>query len=232
MQQDMKLRDVMVFDYDGTLTLEDGVIPKETVEMLSRVHQKNLAELGIVSGRDLDFLMRTNESIGNLFSFLVAENGAISYFLDTNERIVRGEEWSKKAREVFANVGYSVNFYQIILTASVVYTEQVSETLKVSGLESKVVLNKDSVMVMPPTVDKGTGVSSAIAHIGPTKPLRVTCFGDGENDEALFAPADRRIAVSNAVPSLKLIADQVTTAPGGLGIIQYLTETFPEIKER
>lgn len=219
----------MVFDYDGTLTLEEGIIPKQTSDLLSRVKERNLAELGIVSGRDLDFLIKTNESIGNVFSFLVAENGAISYFFDTKEKIVRGEDWSKKARNVFANVRYRVNFYQIILTASVVYTRQVSETLKVSGLESKVVLNKDSVMVMPPTVDKGTGVSTAIAHLGPTKRLRVTCFGDGENDEALFAPADRRVAVSNAVPALKLMADHITKAPGGLGVLQYLSETFPEI---
>lgn len=229
MQGDKQLWDVMVFDYDGTLTLEEGIIPKQTSDLLSRVKERNLAELGIVSGRDLDFLIKTNESIGNVFSFLVAENGAISYFLDTKEKIVRGEDWSKKARNVFANVRYRVNFYQIILTASVVYTRQVSETLKVSGLESKVVLNKDSVMVMPPTVDKGTGVSTAIAHLGPTKRLRVTCFGDGENDEALFAPADHRVAVSNAVPALKLMADHITKAPGGLGVFQYLSETFPEI---
>lgn len=229
MQEDKQLRDVMVFDYDGTLTLEDGIIPEQTIDLLSQVKERNLAVLGIVSGRDLEFLIRTNHSIGNLFSFLVAENGAISYFLDTKEKIIRGEDWSKKARVVFANVPYRVNFYQIILTASAIHTNQMSETLKVSGLEAKVVLNKDSVMVMPPTVDKGSGVSSAIAHLGPTKPLRVTCFGDGENDEALFAPADHRVAVSNAVPALKLMADYVTKAPGGLGVVQYLSEKYPDI---
>jgi hydroxymethylpyrimidine pyrophosphatase-like HAD family hydrolase len=77
-------------------------------------------------------------------------------------------------------------------------------------------------MVCPPNVDKGVGVANAVAHYGSTAKILVTCFGDGENDVALFGPADVRVAVSNAVPELKRIADVVVGAEGGLGVEEYL----------
>jgi len=221
----------MVFDYDGTLTLENGSFPRSTEKVLRELCRSDLATLGIVSGRDLEFLRRTNDSLSKVFSFLVAENGAISYFEDTEERLVRGEDWSKQARVAFSEVDYPIRFSEIIASTNVGYADKVSKTLKLTGLDAKIVLNKDSVMVMPPSVDKGTGVSSAIAHFGNTKPLRVTCFGDGENDEALFGPADFTVAVSNAVPSLKRIADFVTTRPGGLGVVEFLKSKYPALSQ-
>ena len=86
--------------------------------------------------------------------------------------------------------------------------------------------NKDSLMVLPPDVDKGTGVAAAVQHYGETKELFLTCFGDGENDLALFAPADLRVAVANSVDALKKIADVVTKNPGGLGVAEYLNSHF------
>ena len=218
--------DILMFDFDGTLTLEGAVIPEETVDALHEIHARKLALLGIVSGRDLDFLLGVNEKLSDIFSFFVAENGAISYFEDTEEKTMRGLEWTKKARSVFSNALFPMRFFEIIGSANRAFADEVTRVLRDTRLESKIVLNKDSVMVTPPGVDKGTGVASAVAHYGSTKNIRLTCFGDGENDEALFGPADISVAVSNAVEPLKKIADHVTERPGGLGVRDYLIEYF------
>ncbi|HZW56315.1 MAG TPA: HAD family hydrolase [Nitrososphaerales archaeon] len=222
--------DIFMFDYDGTLTLESGVIPEETIAVLREINKRNIAVLGVVSGRNLDFLMTANQELSNTFSFLVAENGAISYFLDTNEKSIRGLDWTRQARSVFSNAPFQISFFEIIASAKRGFSGEITRILRETRLPSKIVLNKDSVMVTPPNVDKGTGVASAVAHYGSTKSIRLTCFGDGENDEALFGPADFSVAVSNAVDSLKIIADFVTSRPGGLGVEDFLRERFLTLK--
>jgi len=44
--------------------------------------------------------------------------------------------------------------------------------------------------------------------------------GDGENDSDLFSVAGFRVAVANAVPELKRMADWVTPSAAGVGIEQ------------
>jgi len=216
------ITNILMFDYDGTLTLENSVIPESTIRTLEEVKSRGLAILGIVSGRDLSFLMRVNDSLSGVFSFLVAENGAVTYFKDTGEKFVKGLEWTRKAREVFADVDFPVRFSEVMATTNRENAAKVMDNLRLSKLDAKLVPNRDSLIVLPPSVDKGTGVASAVEHYGSTKNIRLTCFGDGENDEALFGSADVSVAVSNAVESLKKIADVVVSRPGGYGVEEYL----------
>lgn len=217
---------ILVFDFDGTLTLEGVEVPEVTISTLERVKNLGLATLGIISGRGLNFLKSENEKLSNLFSFLVAENGAVSHFIDPDKTQVLGEDWAAKAKEVFSNVDFPMRFGTVMAATSLQHLEKVEEALRKSSLDAKMVLNKGSLAVLPPNVDKGTGVASTIEHFGSTSRIHLTCFGDGENDLALFAPADLGVAVSNAVDSLKKIADVITEKPGGLGVAEYLEKTF------
>jgi len=221
-----EIRNILIFDYDGTLTFDSNEVPKVAKDALLAMKVSNLATLGIISGRDLSFLQNVNEELSNVFSFLVAENGAISYFSDSKEKNVLGKDWTEKARKVFRNSDIPLHFAEIMFATRIEYASQISELLLKTGLDAKLVPNKDSLMILPPDVDKGTGVSSAVQHFGSTRKLFLTCFGDGENDLALFAPADLRVAVANAVDALKKIADIVTENPGGYGVAEYLDETF------
>lgn len=217
---------ILVFDYDGTLTMDDGVIPEATINCLKEIYERNLGLLGIVSGRDVSFLKQVNRMVGGLFSFLVAENGAVFYYDGEDELVVKGRDWSQQARIVFADADYHIVFFEVIASSKVENTKRISETLKKSNLDSKLVLNKDSIMVCPPGVDKGSGVAEAIEHYSSVSETFVICFGDGENDVALFGPADLRVAVANAVPELKAIADVITKKSGGHGVEEYLREAF------
>ena len=217
---------ILVFDFDGTLTLEGVEVPEVTISSLKRVKNLGLATLGIISGSGLNFLILEYENLSNLFSFLVAENGAVSHFMDPDKTQVLGEDWAAKAKDVFSNVDFPMRFGTVMGATSLKYIEKVEEALRRSSLDAKIVLNKGSLAVLPPNVDKGTGVASTIEHFGSTSKIHLTCFGDGENDLALFAPADLGVAVSKSVESLKNIADVVTEKPGGLGVAEYLEMPF------
>ena len=220
------IHEVLMFDYDGTLTLAEAEIPEPTKRVLSELQARNVALMGIVSGRHLDYLKSVNDDLGNPFSFLVAENGAISHFCDTQETHIIGKEWAENAKKIFAHSDFPIRFFEVMGSAKREYALEIEQVLRKSGLDAKVTPNKDTVMVLPPTVDKGTGVSTAVAHYGATSSIYLTCFGDGENDLALFAPADFRVAMSNSVPALREIADVVTEAPGGLGVEEYLRKRY------
>jgi len=220
------IHNILIFDYDGTLTYESNEIPEVARDALKKMKKKELATLGIISGRDLQFLRGVDDSLSNVFSFLIAENGAISYFSDSKHKEVLGKEWSERARKELANSGIPMHFAEVMFATAIENAPAVSKFLATSGLDVKLVPNRDSLMVLPPNVDKGTGVAATVQHFGTTRKLFLTCFGDGENDLALFAPADLGVAVSNAVDALKKIADVVTEKPGGYGVAEYLSETF------
>ncbi len=222
------IHEVLMFDYDGTLTLAEAQIPEPTKRVLDELKDKRVAIMGIVSGRQLEHLKSVNEDLGMPFSFLVAENGAVSHFCDTQETHMIGKEWAINAKQVFAHSDFPIRFFEVMGTSRREYADQVESVLRKSGLDAKITPNKDSVMVLPPSVDKGTGVSTAVAHYGSTSSIYLTCFGDGENDLALFAPADFRVAVANSVPALKEVADVVTDSPGGLGVEEYLRKRYFE----
>jgi hydroxymethylpyrimidine pyrophosphatase-like HAD family hydrolase len=220
------IHNICIFDYDGTLTYESNEVPQITGEALNKMRKKKLATLGIISGRDLSFLKRIDDRLSNVFSFLIAENGAVSYFSDSKQKEVLGKEWAEQAERMFPRSGIPMHSAEVMFATSIDNAPRFSEFLSKSGFEAKLVPNRDSLMILPPNVDKGTGVAATIRHFGTTKKLFLTCFGDGENDLALFAPADLGVAVANAVDALKKIADVVTEKPGGYGVAEYLSETF------
>ncbi len=220
------LHNILIFDYDGTLTYESNEVPQVTRDALKKMKEKKLATLGIISGRDLPFLQKVDQNLSSVFSFLIAENGAISYFSDLKKKEVLGKDWSEKARRLLSTSGIPMHFAEVMFATGIENAPRVSDFLTKVGLEAKLVPNRDSLMVLPPGVDKGTGVAATVQHFGTTKKHFLTCFGDGENDLALFAPADLGVAVANAVDALKKIADVVTEKPGGYGVAEYLSETF------
>ncbi|MDE6427277.1 MAG: Cof-type HAD-IIB family hydrolase [Ruminococcus sp.] len=54
----------------------------------------------------------------------------------------------------------------------------------------------------------------------------VICFGDNLNDVTMFEEADIKIAVGNAVPELKEMADFITSENDRDGVAEWLTENY------
>jgi hydroxymethylpyrimidine pyrophosphatase-like HAD family hydrolase len=220
------IHNILIFDYDGTLTYQTAEIPEVTQVALKKMKKSKLATLGIISGRDLSFLMKVDDSLSHVFSFLIAENGAVSFFSDSSKKTLLGKDWGEKARKLFGKSGIPMHYAEVMVATAIENADRVSDFLNKNAFDVKLVPNRDSLMILPPDVDKGTGVAATIEHFGTTRKLFLTCFGDGENDLALFAPADLGIAVANAIDALKKIADVVTEEPGGYGVAEYLYDTF------
>ncbi|WP_127499112.1 Cof-type HAD-IIB family hydrolase [Actinoplanes solisilvae] len=80
----------------------------------------------------------------------------------------------------------------------------------------------DYVEICPAKVDKGTGLAVVAQAVG-VDPADVLVFGDMPNDLPMFAWAGwGRVAVANAHPTLKAVADEMTLTNDEDGVAVYL----------
>ncbi|HET6478438.1 MAG TPA: HAD hydrolase family protein, partial [Actinoplanes sp.] len=78
------------------------------------------------------------------------------------------------------------------------------------------------VEICPANVDKGTGLAVVAQAVG-VDPADVLVFGDMPNDLPMFAWAGwGRVAVGNAHPELRAVADEVTVTNDEDGVAVYL----------
>ena len=80
----------------------------------------------------------------------------------------------------------------------------------------------DFLEITPPGVDKGTGLAIVTQSLG-VDPADVLVFGDMPNDLPMFAWAGwGRVAVANAHPEVRAVADELTLTNDDDGVAVYL----------
>lgn len=62
----------------------------------------------------------------------------------------------------------------------------------------------------PKGIDKGVGVARALEYLGRTGNARTFGFGDSGNDLGMLAAVETAVAMGNAMPEVKTVADYVT----------------------
>ncbi|RGM33254.1 HAD family hydrolase [Collinsella sp. OM08-14AT] len=62
----------------------------------------------------------------------------------------------------------------------------------------------------PRGIDKGVGVARALEYLGRTGNARTFGFGDSGNDLGMLAAVETAVAMGNAMPEVKAVADYVT----------------------
>ena len=214
-------------DYDGTLA-SHGAVEPETIEALRRLAATG-RKLILVTGRRVDDLIDVFPEVA-IFDRVVAENGPLVYRPQSRETRVLAKRPPAAFVEELQRRGVQP------LTAGQVFvaTEQPNEGVVLDliaelGLDLQVILNKGSVMVLPASVDKATGLSAALEELG-IFPRDVVGIGDAENDESFLAICGLGVAVANALDSLKVRANHVTKRVNGAGVrevIEWLI-TAPE----
>ena len=128
--------------------------------------------------------------------FSLQKTGQFPIF-STQKKKPSRTEWAKKAKQVFANREIPMHSAEVMfaIEESKTFQAEVYDFLKKSGLEAN----------SSPTENpngfasgrrQGNWSRDGGQHYGETKKLFLTCFGDGENDLALFAPAGYWVAVS------------------------------------
>ena len=93
-------------------------------------------------------------------------------------------------------------------------------------------------MALPSDMTKATGLAPALAALDVV-PERTVGVGDAENDQAFLRMCGLAVAVDNALPAVKEMADVVTTGARGAGVSELIArlldgefETFSRKPER
>jgi hydroxymethylpyrimidine pyrophosphatase-like HAD family hydrolase len=103
----------------------------------------------------------------------------------------------------------------------------VVDVIRELGLDLQVILNKGSVMVLPASVDKASGLRAALDELG-LSPENVVAIGDAENDQAFLATSGCGVAVANALDALKVGAAHVTRGEAGAGVREVIDSLISE----
>jgi hydroxymethylpyrimidine pyrophosphatase-like HAD family hydrolase len=202
-------------DYDGTLATE-GAVDDETVAALRRLSATG-RRLLLVTGRQLNDLLRVFPD-ARIFDAVVAENGAVVYRPASNESRVLGPPPDSRFVETLRRRGVDPLWLGQVVVATVEPNDRVAvDVIRELGLDLQVILNKGSVMVLPASVDKATGLRAALDELGLDQE-RVVAIGDAENDQAFLASSGYGVAVANALEPLKARARHVTRGEAGAGV--------------
>jgi hypothetical protein len=112
---------------------------------------------------------------------------------------------------------------QVIIAGWHPHEAAILDTIRQHGLEHQIIMNKGAVMVLPPGVNKASGLEIAVHELCHSL-MDVVCIGDAENDQAMFAVCGCSVAVANALVPVKYSADVVTERDHGAGVIEVIDE--------
>jgi hydroxymethylpyrimidine pyrophosphatase-like HAD family hydrolase len=206
-------------DYDGTLATH-GRVDARTLAALDRVAAAG-RRLVLVTGRELDDLAGVFQRMDR-FDYVVAENGALLYRPSTNTR----RALAPPPPQAFVAELHRRGVAPLSLGHAIVATWEPHETtvlqvIRDLGLELQVIFNKGAVMVLPPGINKASGLRAALEVMSLSE-HNVVAIGDAENDHALLETAELSVAVANAVPMLRETADLTTQADHGAGVVELI----------
>jgi hypothetical protein len=205
-------------DYDSTLA-DSGRVGCPTLDALDRVRASG-RKLILVTGRELPDLLDVFPQV-DLFNRVVAENGALLFNPESLEQTLLAEPLPGsflsllRARQVPFAQG------RVILATDSQHESAVSQLIGQLDLDLHIVLNKGSVMVLPSAVDKLMGLQRALDQLQLSLENLVG-IGDAENDRAFLSACGCAVAVANALPDIRDLADIVTALPAGRGVVELI----------
>jgi hydroxymethylpyrimidine pyrophosphatase-like HAD family hydrolase len=208
----------LAVDYDGTIA-HHGQVAGPTRDALRRVRESG-RRLILVTGRELEELFSAFDEC-NVFDRIVAENGALLYNPSARTTEVLAPPPPPALLSALAAKDVPVSLGRSIVATSTPYEHAVLEAIRDLGLEWHVIFNKGSVMILPSSVTKATGLAEALEELG-IPAGRTIGVGDAENDHAFLRHCGVAVAVANALPSVKAAADLVTTAINGSGVTELI----------
>jgi L-malate glycosyltransferase len=214
--------DALITDFDRTLTDSPGTLKKETVDSLSRLHTVHI----LATGRDFSYAKKLADKY-KLWTCIVCENGSVIYFTKSKKTITINSDHMDAARNILSENNVKCTYGKVVISTSIRHMEQAEQLLSKISKNLNFVQNVDEVMILPKFINKGSGTKMALEYLG-IMPEHTIVVGDAENDIDLFAIPAFRVAVANAHPRLKLIADQVTDKPSSEGIFEIVSKLLRE----
>jgi hydroxymethylpyrimidine pyrophosphatase-like HAD family hydrolase/CheY-like chemotaxis protein len=226
---------VLACDLDGTLA-KDGVIAPETWDLLRQAKTSGLT-LILATGRVIESFIESGP-FTEFFEAIVAEDGAVVFFPRRNVVKLPFGRLSSVVVQRLEEMKIPLERGMSIVATRVPYDEVIMKVLQDINVGVTIEYNNGAVMLLPPGATKGTGLSYALQDLGYSPRNLVAC-GDAENDCSMLELAELAVAVPNAIPKIKALADVVLpSVPGdngtGINLLlrQLLTRRGPEHRQR
>ncbi len=202
-------------DYDGTLA-KDGRVDEATVTALGRLRASG-RKLILVTGREIEDLCTVFERL-ELFDWVVAENGAVTYRPCSREvRLLTEPPPSAFVEALRAKGVAPISVGRAIVAAWHPHEAIILDTIRDMGLGLQISFNKGAVMVLPAGVTKATGLAAVLQELR-LPAHNVVGVGDAENDHPFLSMCGCAVAVANALPAVQEHADWVTRGDHGAGV--------------
>lgn len=209
-------------DVDGTITDGKRRLCCSSLESIRSAEKKGIPVI-IVTGNILSVTKTLSIFIGTSGG-LVAENGGV--IESSKGRVVLGD--INKCKDAYdflltkhpvEKVDFSDQRISEVAFYRTIPVKQVKEILK--DFDVKIYDTNFALHITDPAVNKGTSLVQVAGDMG-ILPEEILAIGDSENDLEFLNVAGVQVAVANAEPELKSIADYVTEKPYGDGVKEAL----------
>ena len=200
---------VLAAGFDGTLA-RDGRCDERCIDALRELSATG-RKLILVTGRELRRLLEVFPE-ARLFDYIVAENGAVLHRTATRQSEILGQAPPEILLQELRRRQISpLAVGSAIISTRAEHLEVVSESLRKLKLhmDYELVRNDDSLLVLPPGIDKASGMNEALRELGVSR-HNLVAIGNAENDVPMLAWAEHAVVVSNAAESIRQVADRVT----------------------
>jgi hydroxymethylpyrimidine pyrophosphatase-like HAD family hydrolase len=212
---------VVALDLDGTIA-SGGDLSAKALDAIDQVRRDGVVVI-LVTGRIAAELHAEFPQLADHVDASVLENGAVAVIDGTARALAMPVDAA--LFDALADHGVPHRRGQVLVAVDGEHAATVLKVIGELGLDCQIVRNRDSLMVLPAGVTKGTGLRVVLSELNLSAHNTIA-VGDAENDLSLFGIAEVGAAVVNAVPSVREHADLVLDAEDGDGVASLLTGPY------
>jgi hydroxymethylpyrimidine pyrophosphatase-like HAD family hydrolase len=209
----------LVTDFDGVVASAGRPSPA-AVAAIERLRRSGRRAI-LITGRRLPDLLEAFPQ-HDLFNCIVAENGGVFYDPRTRQQIPLGPPPPPALVHRLRELGVEpLDVGSTIVATWTPHHFAALQAIHELGLELQIVFNDQAVMILPPGVNKASGMAYALRRLGLSQHEAVG-VGDSQNDHSFLLRSECAATVANAVPSIREIAATVASAENGDGLAELI----------
>jgi hydroxymethylpyrimidine pyrophosphatase-like HAD family hydrolase len=209
---------VLALDYDGTIARNDALDPGVR-HAIAEARTKGIVVL-LITGRILSELRRVAGDL-HFVDGVIAENGAVVHFPDTDHSTVLAPEIPKEFVDELKRCGIVAREGECLVDADANDGPRLLEIIRRLELPLVLLFNHGRVMTLPQGVTKASGLHATLDMLR-LSPRNTVAVGDAENDHELLRLAEIGVAVGWGSPALKAAADVVIQENGPSTVADYV----------
>lgn len=215
----------LVVDIDGTITYKNRRLNLKAAEMLYKLNTDTGIPVVLATGNILCFSQAASKLIG-LNGYVIAENGGlVSKGFDTKPYILSNIKECKNAFDFLSKyiqlTKLDPEYRKTEIALRRDFDLEYARQLIAGKYHVDLIDTGYAVHIKNNTMNKGTGLIK-ISELMGLKPKDFVAIGDSENDLEMIDYSGLGICVANVDQKTKSIADIVTEATYGDGVVEAL----------